>query len=108
MLCIAILRVFFQHLLLLSLIRVNFVVLGQDVVLHIRSALLLDRWLEARRNVLGELVSRNPSLGGSALNLQLLLLCSAYLGVLRHILALLRHLFALLAHSPVVILFLLL
>lgn len=108
MLCIAILRVFFQHLLLLSLIRVNFVVLGQDVVLHIRSVLLLDCWLEAWWNVLGELVSWDPSLSGSALNLQLLLLRSAYLGILRDILALLRHLFALLAHSPVVILFLLL
>lgn len=107
MLCIAILWVFFKHLLLLSLIRVNFVVLCQDIVFYIRSVPFLDWWLEAWWDIICKLVSWDSTLSGSALNLQLLLLCSAYLWVFRHILALLRHLFTLLAHSSVVILFLL-
>ena len=111
MLCIAILRILLEHLLLLSLIRINFVVLCQDVVFNIRSVPLFDRLLlKARRNVFHKLVGGDASGAGSTLYLQLLLLlCSAYFLLFWiHILALLRHLFTLFRHSSVIIFFLLL
>jgi hypothetical protein len=110
MLCIAILWIFFEHLLLLSLIRINFVVLCQDVIFDIRSVPFFDRLLlKAWRNVLFKLVGWDASRASSTLYLQLLLFrISAYLLLLRHILALLRHLFTLFRHSSVIIFFLLL
>ena len=82
-----ILRIFFEHLLLLCLVRVNFIVLRQNIVFDIRSISFLRSLSKTWRHVviLINLVSWDSTRGCSTLNFDLRCLNCAYFLVLTRI-----------------------